>query len=224
MEGILIVNKPQNITSHDVVNIVRRRLKIKKVGHAGTLDPLATGVLIILVGRATRLFKTFTDFDKVYEATLTLGAITDTADSRGKILKTFSYDGVREEKVKEVFSDFTGKINQIPPMVSALKYKGQPLYKLARSGIEVPRLARQITIHSLKLLGFHLPDIVFEVRCSKGTYVRTLGEDIAKGLGGGGHISSIKRINVGPFSIKDSISVEEVNESHLRPWKENQKS
>lgn len=221
MEGIVIVNKAQNMTSHDVVSIIRRRLKIKKVGHAGTLDPLATGVLIILVGRATRLFKTFADFDKVYEATLTLGAITDTADSRGKVMKTFSYDGVTEEKVKEVFSNFTGKIDQVPPMVSALKYKGRPLYKLARCGIEVPRLSRQITIHSLRLLGFHLPDIVFEVRCSKGTYVRTLGEDIAKSLGGGGHISSIKRTSIGPFNIKDSINVEEVNESHLRPWKEN---
>lgn len=218
-DGILVINKPQNMTSHDVVNIVRRRLSIKKVGHAGTLDPLATGVLIILIGRATRLFKTFMDFDKVYEATLTLGAMTDTGDSAGKVIKNFSYDNVSEQKVKDVFGNFLGEINQVPPMVSALKYKGQPLYKLARRGIEVPRLARKITIHSLKLINFSLPNIVFEVKCSKGTYVRTLGEDIAKSLDSGGHISSIRRLNVGPFDIKKSIGIGEINESHIQPWK-----
>lgn len=219
MEGILVINKPQGFTSHDVVNVVRRRLKIKKIGHAGTLDPLATGVLIILVGKATQLFKTFADFDKVYEATLTLGAVTDTGDSYGRIIEKFSYAGVSLENVKSVFSSFIGKINQVPPMVSAVKYKGKPLYKLARRGIEVPRSPRQITIHSLKLLIFSLPDIVFEVKCSKGTYVRTLGEDIAKGLNCGGYISSIKRVSIGPFDIKNSISLEEVNESHLQLWK-----
>jgi tRNA pseudouridine55 synthase len=144
--------------------------------------------------------------------------MTDTGDAYGKVIEKFSYDGINREKVERIFNKFTGKIRQIPPMVSAIKYKGKPLYKLARAGIEIPRASREVMIYSLKLLKFHLPNITFEVRCSKGTYIRTLGEDIARGLNCGGYISKISRIAVGPFHIKDSILPEEVNESHLRTW------
>lgn len=221
MDGILVIDKPKGLTSHDVVDAVRRRLKVKKVGHAGTLDPLATGVLIMLVGRATRLFNKFMDFDKVYEATLTLGTMTDTGDSYGKPIKHFSCADITEAKVKEAINSFVGKINQVPPMVSAIKYKGKPLYKLARSGIEVPRLSREVVIYDIKLLGFNSPEVKFEVRCSKGTYVRTLGEDIATYMGCGGHISSIKRLSVGPFKIKESINIDQIDESRIRPWQKN---
>lgn len=221
MNGLLIVNKPQGMTSHDVVDVVRKRLKIKKVGHTGTLDPLATGVLVILVGISTKLSRIFMNFDKTYEAILTLGAITNTGDSDGEVIKNFSCDGVNEQRVRKVLSNFVGKITQIPPMVSAIKYKGQPLYKLARCGIEVSRASREIVIHNLELLKFRIPDITFEVKCSKGTYVRTLGEDIARSLGCGGYISKIKRLSIGPFGIEDSITLAEVNESHLRSWKGN---
>ncbi|PIQ88270.1 MAG: tRNA pseudouridine(55) synthase TruB [Candidatus Omnitrophica bacterium CG11_big_fil_rev_8_21_14_0_20_42_13] len=218
MDGILIINKPQGITSHDVVDFVRKRFNMKKVGHAGSLDPLATGVLLILLGRATRLFNSFTKMDKIYEATLTLGSMTDTGDSCGKIIKTFSCGNITESKIKEVLEKFIGKMRQVPPMVSALKYKGKPLYKLARAGIEVPRSPREITIYEIKLLEFFMPNISFEVKCSKGTYVRTLGEDIASALGCGGHISKITRIAIGEFHIEDSVFLDKINESHLRAW------
>lgn len=220
LNGLLIIDKPRGMTSHDVVDVVRRMLKIQKVGHAGTLDPLATGVLVILIGKATRLFDKFMNFDKTYEAVLTLGSTTTTGDSCGKIVELFPYDKITEGMAKEVIESFLGKISQVPPMVSAIKYKGKPLYKLARRGIEVPRASREIIIHSIKLLKFYLPDISFKVSCSKGTYVRSLGEDIAKHLACGGHISKITRLSVGPFELKDSISLEKINESYIRPWQD----
>ncbi|MFQ5681563.1 MAG: tRNA pseudouridine(55) synthase TruB [Candidatus Omnitrophota bacterium] len=218
-EGILVIDKPRGITSHDVVDIARRRLKTKKVGHSGTLDPLATGVLLILVGRATRLFQTFMNFNKVYEATLRLGEATDSGDSDGHITQRFDYQGISRQQVEAALSKFTGKISQVPPMVSAVKYKGRPLYKFARRGIDVPRQAREITVYRLELLRFSLPDIVFRLECSRGTYVRTLGEDIARSLSCGGHISAIRRTNVGPFSIEESINLDEIDAGHLRVWK-----
>ena len=220
MDGILLINKPQGVTSHDVVDIVRRRLKMKKVGHAGSLDPLATGVLVILLGKTTKLSAKFMDFDKTYEATLTLGATTDTGDSCGKVIKEFSYEGVSEESTRKSFVSFVGDINQVPPMVSAIKYKGEPLYKLARLGIEVKRNPRVVKIYSLDLLNFSLPDISFKVRCSKGTYVRTLGEDIAKSLDCGGHISKITRVGIGPLTLQKCITVDQINENHIRSWQD----
>ena len=220
MDGILLINKPRGITSHDVVSIVRRRLKMKKVGHAGSLDPLATGVLVVLLGKMTKLSAKFMDFDKAYEATLTLGAVTDTGDSCGKVIKEFSYEGVSEENIRRAFAGFVGEINQVPPMVSALKYKGKPLYKLARLGIEVPRKPRVVKIYDLDILDLSLPDISFRVRCSKGTYVRTLGEDIAKSLGCGGHISKITRVAIGPLTIQKCITVDQIDENHIRTWKD----
>ncbi len=217
--GILVINKPRGITSHDVVSFIRRKFKMKRVGHAGTLDPLATGVLIILLGESTKLFNSFSGFDKAYEATLRLGMVTDTADICGKVLCQNSWEDVHESQIEEAFQKFLGSIDQMPPMYSAVKVGGERLYKLARKGLVVPREARRIEIKTLKLLNFSSPEIQFYVECSKGTYIRQLAEDIGEVLGCGGCISQINRVRVGPFSIEESFSLEEINESHIRHWK-----
>ena len=216
MDGFFIIDKPTGITSHDVVDFIRNKFHIKKVGHAGTLDPMATGVLVLLLGRATKKSVQFSNFDKEYEAILTLGIVTDTGDAEGQVVKTDYVNGISKETAEEVFNRFVGETEQIPPMFSALKYKGERLYNLARSGISVERSSRKIKINFLKLLDFSLPHIKFSVHCSKGTYIRKLGEDIGSVLGCGGHISQIRRISVGPFHIKDALKLNEVNESHLR--------
>ncbi|MDP2939386.1 MAG: tRNA pseudouridine(55) synthase TruB [Candidatus Omnitrophota bacterium] len=216
MDGILVIDKPQGITSHDCVKKIRKIFGVKKVGHAGTLDPLATGILVVLLGKATRKFLDFSGFDKEYEATLTLGITTDTGDIQGKIIKTLPFDHVRRENVLQAFNNFVGVIEQIPPMVSALKYHGEKLYQLARRGIVVERRPRKICIHSLTLTEYVPPELNFKVKCSKGTYIRTLAEDIGTMLGCGGCISSIRRIGLGPFKIEEAIKLEEINASHLR--------
>lgn len=216
MDGILIVDKPLKMTSFDVVEFVRRRLRIKKVGHAGTLDPIATGVLVLLLGKMTRLFKNFERLGKEYIATMRLGTETDTGDSEGKILRESSYEDVTEEKVLGVFGEFCGEIYQIPPMVSAIKLKGRKLYELARKGIEIERNPKRIKIVELRLLRFSLPEIDFYLKCSKGTYVRVLASDIGKRLGCFAHISKIRRISVGPFKIEDSIPLEKIDASYIR--------
>jgi len=218
ISGIINVNKPAGMTSHDVVNAVRRKLKMRRVGHAGTLDPLATGVLIILLGKSTKLFDKFSSFDKGYQATLTLGLTTTTADIEGKILKRLPYDHVTRDQTQEVLRKFVGEIEQVPPMVSAVKFQGKRLYQLARKGLEVQREPRRIKIDSLNLENFSLPYVSFSVECSKGTYVRKLGEDIGELLGCGACISQIKRTRVGPFGIENSIALESVDESHIRNW------
>jgi len=217
-EGILIVNKPKGITSHDVVDFVRKRLNIRCAGHSGTLDPIATGVLLILVGRATKLFNQLLKFDKEYEATLTLGSRTATGDITGKIIETKDFKGISEENAREIFVKFQGKSFQVPPMFSALKYKGKRLYYFAQRGIEVERPPRPIMVKELKLLDFNLPDIKFYLKCSKGTYVRKIAEDIAFGLGSLGCISQIERRAIGPFKIQDAISLDAINENHIQPY------
>ena len=216
--GIVIVDKPAGITSHDVVSFVRRRFQMKKVGHAGTLDPLATGVLVVLLGPSTRLFDKFVAFDKAYNATLKLGTTTTTADIEGKVIRELPFAAIGQSEVEVAFRGFVGNIKQKPPMVSAVKHNGQRLYKLARKGIEVDRQARDIKVSLLKVLSFSLPYVKFCLECSKGTYVRKLAEDIGQVLGCGACISQIERTKVGPFSIDESISLEELNESHIRSW------
>ncbi|MCM8780920.1 MAG: tRNA pseudouridine(55) synthase TruB [Candidatus Omnitrophica bacterium] len=214
-EGILIINKPSGMTSHDVVDFVRKRLKIKQVGHAGTLDPMATGVLIVLVGRYTKLFKHFLKFDKEYVACLTLGIKTNTGDSQGEIICRQDIGDISEEKIKDIFSSYTGQIIQIPPMVSAIRHKGERLYELARRGIEIERSPRKVTIKQLRLLEFDPPNIKFYLNCSTGTYVRQLGEDIARDLGSVGYISEIQRHSVGPYSIEQAIFLSQIDETRL---------
>lgn len=213
MDGILVINKPKGVTSHDVVDIVRRELRMKKVGHAGTLDPMATGVLVILVGRSTKLFDKFLTFDKEYVATLTLGARTTTGDSQGEVLESKDFSHVTKDMLEEVMKGFVGKQMQVPPMVSAVKHKGKRLYALARKGVEVKRQARSIDIKDLRLLDFVLPHIKFYLRCSRGTYVRKLAEDIAVKLDCLGFVSQIERQSVGRFTIENSIPVERIKDT-----------
>jgi tRNA pseudouridine55 synthase len=216
--GILVVNKPEGITSHDVVDFVRKKLKIRQIGHAGTLDPIATGVLLILVGRCTKLFNHFLNFDKEYLAILTLGKRTTTGDRQGKIIETRGYSHITEDELKRVLYSYKGEIRQIPPMVSALKHKGRRLYSLARCGIEVSRKPRPVVIKELRLLEFDLPLIKFYLKCSKGTYVRQLAEDIAADLDCVGYISEIKRESLGPFNISEAVALSQIDESCLRPY------
>jgi len=216
LNGILVIDKPSDITSHDVVDIVRKKFKMKQVGHAGTLDPLATGVLVILLGQATKLFNKFSAFDKAYVATIKFGITTDTADIRGKIIDQKPYDFIIEKEVKDVFKTFLGEIDQVPPMVSALKHKGKRLYQLARKGVEVAREPRRVKIYKLDLLNFALPEVKFLLECSKGTYVRKIAEDVGSRLGCGGCISQIHRIQVGPFHIDHAIKIEDFSEKDIQ--------
>lgn len=215
--GILLIDKPQGLTSHDVVDAVRRKFGIRRVGHSGTLDPLATGLLIILVDKATKQFNRFTNFDKEYAATLTMGTATDSGDSQGKVIASAGYDGLNQEKALAALKSLEGKIEQTPPMVSAVKHKGKPLYKLARKGLTVERKKRLIEIYSLELLRFSLPEIEFKVRCSKGAYIRSLGEEIALRLGSCGHISQIRRISIGAYTVGQAKSLDAFNENDIRP-------
>ncbi|MDE2215396.1 MAG: tRNA pseudouridine(55) synthase TruB [Candidatus Omnitrophica bacterium] len=218
LQGIALVNKPKGLTSHDVVGFVRRTFKMRRVGHAGTLDPMATGVLVILLGASTKLFDEFSAFDKSYRATLKLGLKTTTADITGQPLLERPYDGITEETVRRTFLQFTGDIEQKPPMVSAVKHQGQRLYRIARQGKTVAREARRVRIDELKILKCRLPDVEFFMSCSKGTYVRQLAEDVGEVLGCGACISQIERTKVGPFDIKDSVTLENLNENHIFKW------
>lgn len=218
MEGIIVVNKPGGITSHDVVARVRKKFKMKRVGHAGTLDPLATGVLVVLLGKATKLFPKFVTFDKAYRATLILGTATTSADVEGDVIEKKPYDHIERKQVEDVFENFIGEIEQVPPMVSAVKVAGRKLYQLARKGIEIERKARQIRIDCLTIEEFNSPEVKFYLECSKGTYVRQLAEDAGKALGCGACISQIQRTKVGTFSIDEAVNIEDLNESHIRNW------
>ncbi len=216
--GIVVLNKPSGMTSHDVVARVRRIFKMKRVGHSGTLDPLATGVLIILLGKSTKLFGKFEAFDKAYKATMILGTKTTTADIQGKITEEKPFSHLTREQLEDVLKGFVGEIEQIPPMVSAVKMNGKRLYELARQGIEVVREPRKIRIDRLSLLEFNLPRARFYVECSKGTYVRKLAEDFAEKLGTVACIAEIERTKVGPFTIEQSVNLENLTEQHIRDW------
>ncbi len=210
MDGIILINKPKNCTSHDIVSKVRKTLNIKKVGHTGTLDPNATGVLPLLIGDATKLSKYLINHDKEYEVVLKLGTKTDTADSEGKVIKVGHVKNIDEIIVKSIFKQFIGKQQQIPPMYSAIKVNGKKLYEYARKGEEVELKPREIEIYSIELLNIKDDEISFKVNCSKGTYIRSLCEDIAEKLGTIGYMKELNRTKVGEFDIKDSIEVEKV--------------
>jgi len=214
--GILVLNKPTGMTSHDVVDEVRAKLKMRKVGHAGTLDPIATGVLIILVGVATKLFHRLVNLDKRYRATLLLGEKTTTGDKEGLTIEAKDASCITEDNIREVFQSFKGSSLQVPPMVSAKHYKGKRLYKWAHKGIEVKREPKSISIYELNIEKLYLPRVDFSVHCSKGTYIRKLVEDIGDSLGCGAHILNICRTSVGPWNLKEAIELKDVNESYLR--------
>lgn len=214
MNGIIVINKPKNYTSHDVVAKVKKILNIKKVGHTGTLDPNATGVLPLLLNDGTKLSKYLIEHDKEYEVVLKLGIQTDTADFEGKIIAEdkFELSNITKEQIKEIMQSFIGKQEQIPPMYSAIKVNGKKLYEYARSGQTVEIKPRQIEIYNIELLKICADqnEIEFRVECSKGTYIRSLCEDIATKIGTIGFMKELNRTKVGKFSIKESISIEEL--------------
>ena len=217
ISGLLIINKPKGYTSHDIVNIVRKVLSTKKVGHTGTLDPNATGVLPILVGNATKLSKYLVEHKKTYIATLKLGKKTDTGDSEGKILEEQKIIKVEQSKIKDVLNSFIGKQMQVPPIYSAIKVKGKKLYEYARDGKTVEIPSKEIKIYKIDLKSFNKEDeIIFEVECSKGTYIRTLCEDIAKKLGTIGYMKELKRIKVNELTIEESIELEQLTLENIK--------
>ena len=207
-DGILLVDKPAGMTSHDIVDLIRRNFGIKKAGHAGTLDPAATGLLVILTGKATKLSSKFMAGDKEYEAVITLGKKTDSGDIEGKVLAEADCAHLTAEKIREVFKGFEGETEQVPPMFSAIQIKGKRLYRLARKGEEVPREPRKIHIKELTINKIELPCVHFTVRCSKGTYIRKLCDDIGDKLGCGSYLSGLRRTASGEFILKDSIDIE----------------
>lgn len=212
MDAVIILDKPSGITSFRAVDIIRRLLKIKKAGHAGTLDPMATGVLIVCLGKACKHSSALMAADKEYEAEITFGISTDSGDSDGKVILE-SAVSISEEDVKNALKSFAGEQEQVPPMVSAIHHKGKRLYDLARKGIFVERAPRKIKIHDIKLLGFtpgQNPKARILVSCSKGTYIRTLCEDIGKALDIPVHESYLRRTKSGAFDIKDGRTLEEI--------------
>ena len=212
MNGVLNVYKEQGFTSHDVVAKLRGILKTKKIGHTGTLDPDAVGVLPVCLGRATKLCDMLTDKDKVYEAVMLLGVETDTQDTTGQILKSSETDELTEEQVRAAVLDFVGDYNQVPPMYSALKINGKKLYELAREGKTVERKSRKVQIHGIRILEMNLPHVRMEVDCSKGTYIRTLCHDIGEKLQVGGCMEELERTKVGRFLKEDAVTLDEVRQ------------
>lgn len=210
MDGILIVDKPSGITSYQVVAKVKKILKAAKVGHGGTLDPLATGVLPIFLNRATKLVPFLTNSTKRYRATLRLGIATDTQDREGRIVAESNYIPEDHQLITQILNSFKGTIEQIPPMFSALKYQGMPLYKLARKGISLERKARTVHLHEIKVIDISLPYVTFEVCCSPGTYIRTLCADVGKKLECGAHLVELKRLQNGNFRLVDSMSLDQL--------------
>ena len=211
MNGLLIINKQKGFTSHDVVNVIIKKLNTKKVGHTGTLDPNATGVLPILIGKGTKISKYLMEHDKTYIATIKLGEKTDTGDSEGQVIEEKSIPkDLRKEDINDVLQNFFGKQKQVPPMYSAIKINGKKLYEYAREGKEVKLEAREIEIYKIELLEYQNNKIKFEVECSKGTYIRTLCEDIAKKLGTVGYMEELQRTKVNNFRIEDSILLDDI--------------
>ncbi len=217
--GILFLDKPAGITSHDVVDAVRHTLGMKRIGHAGTLDPMATGMLIILVGQATRVSQFLMGLDKTYTGTLKLGETTDSHDADGAIVQTRPTAGITSEKLTETMQGFLGDQYQTPPMYSAKKQGGQTLYKLARKGIEVEREPRFIRINALTVDKIELPFADFTVTCSKGTYIRTLAHDIGEKLGCGAHLTALRRTAIDKFGAELMIRLEDfekMDEAQIR--------
>ena len=212
MDGILLVNKPSGWTSYDVCNFVKKRFKIKKVGHTGTLDPQATGVLVLLLGKYTKLSASLMSEDKEYSGIILLGKVTDSQDIDGKLLEQNTYENITENMLFEVLNNFKGEIQQIPPMMSAIKQKGQRLYKLARAGKTVQREARTVYISEFTINKIELPEIFFNIVVSKGTYVRTIAHDIGNSLGCGACLSSLCRRRNGRYSLENCISIEQLKQ------------
>jgi len=213
VDGVLLVDKAEGMTSHDVVALVRRQLGIKKVGHCGTLDPIATGLLLLTIGRGTKVQDLLMSEDKEYVGTLTLGTTTSTQDREGEVIDTRSVAAFNESQISASFEKFRGDFYQLPPMVSAKKHGGVPLYKLARQGKVVEREPRLVHVYRYKVDRIALPDIDFTVLCSKGFYVRTYAHDIGEVLGCGAHLKSLRRTRSGRFDVSNTITIDEIKNS-----------
>ena len=210
MDGLLIVDKEPSLTSYQVVDLVKRNLNVKKVGHCGTLDPMATGLLIIVLGKATKLQDRLMSEDKIYQGSMTLGVETSSYDADGKVISTHKVPELSNEEIEQVFKGFTGDFEQIPPMFSAIKKDGVRLYKLARQGKEVTREPRKVHVKHHQIDEIYLPIIDFTICCSRGFYVRSYAHDIGKKLSCGAYLSRLKRLQSGDFNLERSISVEEI--------------
>lgn len=210
VEGVLLVDKPSGMTSHDVVYRLRRKFQIQRIGHAGTLDPLATGLLVMLVGKATKISQYLISEDKVYEGEVTLGATTNTLDAEGEVMETRPVPTLTEAQVRDAMKAFLGDQYQTPPMFSAVKIGGVPLYKKAREGEEVEREPRFIRVAAFDLLGFDSPKLTFRLACTKGTYVRVIAGDLGEKLGCGGHLSALRRTGSGKFMIEQCATLADI--------------
>jgi len=210
ISGIFNIDKPAGWTSFQVVSLVRRLSGVRRVGHAGTLDPSATGVLVVCLGKATRLSEYMMEATKVYRAEVCLGITTDTLDATGRLLSQADPSAISRQQVEEALTAFVGEIDQVPPMFSALKYSGEPLYRYARAQRQVERQARRVTIHRLQLLAFQPPLATIEVECGKGTYIRALAHDLGQQLGCGAHLAALARLRVGPFTLEEAYGLPEV--------------
>lgn len=207
-QGLLLVDKPSGIASFAVVSEVRRRLDVRQVGHTGTLDPLASGLLPVLVGEATKLTPYLMDLDKVYEATVRLGAATDTYDSEGRVVSEGDFSSVTLASLTAALGAFVGRIRQRPPAYSAIKRNGKRLYELARAGeSDLAIEPREVVVHEIDLLGFAPPDLRLRVRCGKGTYIRSIAHDLGEALGAGAHLTALRRTRIGAFSVDDAADV-----------------
>ncbi|NUM54328.1 MAG: tRNA pseudouridine(55) synthase TruB [Candidatus Hydrogenedentes bacterium] len=208
MNGILLVDKPAGMTSHDVVDRIRKAAKMRRIGHTGTLDPAATGLLILCLGNATRLSEFLTGLDKVYEGTMRFGVITDSYDFDGKVVEERPVPPLTSGQIQQAFDELTGDIMQVPPMVSAVKVGGERLYKLARKGETIEREPRKVTVKEFTLLSYAEPDAAFRVRCTRGTYARTLCYDVGEKLGCGATLASLRRTAVGKHTIERAKPVD----------------
>jgi tRNA pseudouridine55 synthase len=210
VNGILLLDKPLGMTSNAALQRVKRLYGARKAGHTGSLDPLATGLLPLCLGEATKLSAFLLDADKRYQVRVRLGITTSTADAEGEVIATAPWEGVDEARIRTLLPRFTGEIEQLPPMYSAVKHKGERLYNLARQGIEVEREPRRITIYRLELTEWAPPELSLDVHCSKGTYVRTLAEDLGNAAGCGAHVSGLRRSGVGPYGTNGPVTLERV--------------
>lgn len=215
LSGLLLIDKPSGITSFKVVSIIRKQLQVKKVGHCGTLDPLATGLMIVLVGKATKQQDSFMKKDKVYYAKIKLGIKTDTGDLEGKIVSTSDFSNITIDKIKDVCNSFLGEIEQEPPMYSALKVNGKKLYELARKGITIERKKRKITIYSIDVLSFDGNEIEVRVKCSSGTYIRVLAQDLGTKLQTHATLSYLRREQIGLYTLQQSVLLENLKSTDL---------
>ncbi len=210
VDGVIVVDKPRGVSSNDAVQRAKQLFRAHKVGHTGSLDPLATGVLPLCFGEATKFSQFLLDSDKKYWVRIKLGVRTDSGDADGKVLETRPVAGVDASKVEAVVKTFRGEIEQTPSMFSAIKHQGQPLYKLARRGIEVERKPRRVTVYSNDLVAFAADEFELEIHCSKGTYVRTIAEEIGEMLGCGAHVCALRRRKAGPYDEADMVSFDEI--------------